>query len=265
MLLQIIKSIIKKNLRPFVRPLLNYMRKIVREEIEMAIVRKTICSKDCLSEIDKKLLNDIKQVKEQIYKSHQDRLFEKLVAGKSVAVVGNGPQQINKGTGKEIDAHDIVIRFNNFSIEGYEKDYGKRTDIWVRNCNVYESKNRHNPGQFKMIVWKFEKLRWDRNRALWFMAAAQALAGKIVYGTIDQNVFSLKSGSPTLGAIVIKFLVSDTKAKSVNAYGFSFLDKEGEEKFGVHYYDDYFDIASHNYEVESKLLREMLIEGRRMK
>ena len=222
---------------------------------------------------NKKLLHDIKTVRNQICKSHSDRLFEKLIEGKSVAVVGNGPQQINKGTGKEIDAHDIVIRFNNYKIEGYEEDYGTRTDIWVRNCNVYETKNRQNPEQFKMIVWRFDKLHWEARRELWLVAAAQSLAGKVIYGTIQEDVIIAVSKwlnpngntNPTLGAIVIKFLVDYTKAKSVNVYGFSLLDAEGDEKTGTHYYDDYIDFANHNSALEAKLLKEMLIEGRRIK
>jgi len=222
---------------------------------------------------NKKLLHDIKTVRKQLYKSHHDRLFEKLLEGKSVAVVGNGPQQINKDTGKEIDSHDIVIRFNNYRIDGYEKDYGNRTDIWVRNCNIYETKNRQNPEQFKMIVWRFIKSHWENHRELWLVAAAQSLVGKVVYGTIPEDVIIDVSEwlnpngntNPTLGAIVIKFLVDYTKAKYVNVYGFSFLDAEDDEKTGTHYYDDYIDFANHNSALEAKLLKEMLIEGRRIK
>ena len=51
----------------------------------------------------------------------------------SIAVVGNGPCQIGKKTGEEIDAHEYVYRFNNFKIEGYEEDYGSKTTHWCWN------------------------------------------------------------------------------------------------------------------------------------
>ena len=62
----------------------------------------------------------------------EKNIFENAIKGKTVAVIGNGPQEIGKGCGEEIDSHDIIIRFNNFNIKGFEKDYGSKTDIWVR-------------------------------------------------------------------------------------------------------------------------------------
>ena len=32
--------------------------------------------------------------------------------------------------GREIDKFDIVVRFNNYPISGYEEHIGKKTDIW---------------------------------------------------------------------------------------------------------------------------------------
>jgi hypothetical protein len=223
---------------------------------------------------NKVLLHDIKAVKKQILKSQKDRLFEKLVAGKSVAVVGNGPQEMGKGTGKEIDSHDLVIRFNNFKTAGYEIDYGTRTDIWARNNNIFETKNRENPEQFKMIVWRFDKSYWVHHRELWLIATAQSLAGKAVYGAFPENVIAdvhkwldpAEEVFPTLGALVIKFLVDYTEVKSVDIYGFSFLDAiEDKINLGDHYYDDYSIRGTHDMKTEARLLREMLIGERRVK
>jgi uncharacterized protein YoxC len=48
----------------------------------------------------------------------------------TVAIVGNGPQELGTGNGVEIDSHDIVVRFNNYneSLE-YKKDYGSKANI----------------------------------------------------------------------------------------------------------------------------------------
>jgi hypothetical protein len=59
--------------------------------------------------------------------------FIDYLSGKSIAVVGNA--RTIRERGKEIDAHDIVIRFNNCKIEGYEKLVGTKTDIWVSAAN----------------------------------------------------------------------------------------------------------------------------------
>ncbi|MCL2704748.1 MAG: glycosyltransferase family 29 protein [Spirochaetaceae bacterium] len=275
-MLKIIKSIIKYILRPFLRPFFARLRRIVCEEIIVANDMLQSNIRDYFMMFNNyKLLDNIDAVKNKIYQSLLNRSFEKLVAGKSIAIVGNGPQQIGKGTGKEIDTHDIVIRFNNFKIAGYENDYGTRTDIWIRNNNVFETKNRQNPEQFKMIVWRFDQGTWENRSELWFLAAAQSLAGEVVYGAIPQRVIdetnmwlcSEGEGVPTLGALVIKFLVSHTDAKSINVYGFSFLEaeEEGIKSCEFHYYDDYYLENLHNIEGERILLRRMLIGERKVK
>ena len=81
---------------------------------------------------------------DSINKSRSENKFENLIRGKTVAVVGNGPQEIGKGKGKEIDSHDIVIRFNNFNLDGFEEDYGSKTDIWCKNGSIYlDGEKRH--------------------------------------------------------------------------------------------------------------------------
>ncbi|WP_170606515.1 glycosyltransferase family 29 protein [Ruegeria arenilitoris] len=55
--------------------------------------------------------------------------------GKTVAIVGNAPTLANTGLGKWIDSHDIVVRFNDCRVNGYERDVGSRTSILV--CNPY--------------------------------------------------------------------------------------------------------------------------------
>lgn len=62
----------------------------------------------------------------------ENKYFEKLLRNKTIAIVGNGPQEIGLSKGAEIDAHDVVVRLNNYRVNGYERDYGSKTDIWVR-------------------------------------------------------------------------------------------------------------------------------------
>jgi len=49
---------------------------------------------------------------------------------KSIVLVGNGPSVIGKGLGPVIDAHDEVVRFNEFALRGHEHDVGTRTTLW---------------------------------------------------------------------------------------------------------------------------------------
>lgn len=48
-------------------------------------------------------------------------------------IIGNGPSAIEKENGDFINSFNIVIRINNFLINGYEKYVGTKTDIWSVN------------------------------------------------------------------------------------------------------------------------------------
>jgi len=77
------------------------------------------------------------------------RVWEFLRA-KTVAVVGNGDLR-GRGMGEEIDAHDVVVRFNNYP-KGYEEDIGCRTDIWCRGSHS-SVHDRVDIGQYKFVIW----------------------------------------------------------------------------------------------------------------
>ena len=51
----------------------------------------------------------------------------------TLAVVGNAPSVLEYGIGPEIDRHDIVVRFNECPLEGFEEHVGRRTTILVTN------------------------------------------------------------------------------------------------------------------------------------
>lgn len=48
-----------------------------------------------------------------------------------IIVIANGPNALKYDAGDVIDSFDIVIRMNCYQIEGYEKQLGTKTDIWV--------------------------------------------------------------------------------------------------------------------------------------
>jgi hypothetical protein len=51
----------------------------------------------------------------------------------SVAIIGNAPSLRANQLGGWIDAHDVVVRFNECCMRGFEADVGLRTDILVTN------------------------------------------------------------------------------------------------------------------------------------
>lgn len=68
----------------------------------------------------------------------------------TIAVVGNGPCEIGQGRGAEIDAHDRVIRFNNFTTDGFEADYGSKVTTWA--CNAFPDVAPRDVRQFSTVL-----------------------------------------------------------------------------------------------------------------
>lgn len=60
-----------------------------------------------------------------------------------IILIGNGPSVLRHELGENIDKFDIVVRFNNFKIKGYEKNIGTKTNYWFTWChfNVDNIKN----------------------------------------------------------------------------------------------------------------------------
>lgn len=57
------------------------------------------------------------------------KYLSELVGERTVAVVGNAPRLTSEGFGPTIDAHDVVIRFNDARIDGLERCAGARTTL----------------------------------------------------------------------------------------------------------------------------------------
>ncbi len=61
-------------------------------------------------------------------KAREERLRE-FFADKTVAIVGNAETATRFENGALIDSHDIVVRFNTYQTDGYEKFVGGKTDV----------------------------------------------------------------------------------------------------------------------------------------
>ena len=69
------------------------------------------------------------------HERHCRAAIDGLRAADSVALVGNGPSLTLGRAGAAIDAHDHVVRLNDFVLAGYEDRVGSRTDLWISSAN----------------------------------------------------------------------------------------------------------------------------------
>lgn len=148
--------------------------------------------------------------------------------------------------GEEIDSHNIIIHFNNFNIKGFEKDYGSKTDIWVRGFQT--SKYEKGINRDYNIMYCYEG---DLNCTLLGDDIIEELYNDISNNTtvfyfkneIHRKIFEFSNiTSLTSGALVL-FNVLEIKNKynesftKKDIYGFSFLNNDLSYN-NYHYYKD---------------------------
>lgn len=164
-------------------------------------------------------------------KSEDENLLAKIIAGKSVAIVGNGPQQNGKKTGKEIDKYDIVIRFNDYAEdEKYIDDLGKKTDIW---CEwIAFPLSLHNLKNIKYVLIATDIYTWGTthqlNPNLWKdLYEYICNGGKILSYSYNIRRELLKINCvPTSGFSLVYWIKTIKQDfKKSNCYGFSFLEE----------------------------------------
>ncbi len=216
-------------------------------------------------------INMAARVFKSVKATHASSAFADLVVGRTVAVVGNGPGEVGKGLGGEIDSHDIVVRFNSFMTEGYEADYGTRTDIWSK-ASIDHIVHERVAGVKSMVVHD-RNLECDSLKPGYIEAADDMLnRGLLVdYYPLECREALAKAGckSPTTGFLMIETL-RRAAPRHIDAYGFSFL-VEGASQ------DTYsnlgqkisrermkYEISFHDIDFEIKYLRKLFGGGRRL-
>ena len=54
---------------------------------------------------------------------------------KEILIIANGESIIKNDYGDFIDKHPLVARINNYQTKGFEKQIGRKTDIWFNGAN----------------------------------------------------------------------------------------------------------------------------------
>lgn len=207
---------------------------------------------------------------EELYKKEKLESFKNYLKGKTIAIVGGSPCELGKNRGKEIDSHDIVIRFNNYSQEKkYICDYGKKTNIWVRQSSK-DVVNKKDLSIYDYVIWADDftsfKVRSDDNLKI-MEYYFKNYSSKLL--SIESDYYKkLKKDSnilrPTSGAIILYFLKEVLGSlENVDAYGFAFLLNDVNDD--KHFFDKLCKISQiHDFFQETPFLHDFYYSNKKI-
>ncbi|MBL0375090.1 glycosyltransferase family 29 protein [Rhizobium sp. KVB221] len=172
----------------------------------------------------------------------------------SVAVVGNSPCEIGKAKGEEIDAHDVVIRFNHATVGAqHQSDYGRKTDVLV--TNAFMLRNFVEDLDIPVIVTSKDWEVFTKEKKTAFALAEKGVPLATVPRELRTKInHALKatasSGLQTLAA------VCDVRGgnENVGIYGFSLVDQIGPKPTSANYFRNTRPAANHNWRGEALML-----------
>lgn len=145
-----------------------------------------------------------------------DNLINRLP--ESIAVVGNGPVH---GMGAEIDAHECVIRFNNWRTKGHKQNVGSKTTVWC--TNTWDDVHMR-PWTGDMLTVTTDAEQYDRN-SKWLGMYPHMHVPRWSW---TDGARDIKPENPSTGLVLLHRLA--TAGKRIDAYGFTGLS-------GGHYWN----------------------------
>jgi len=194
-----------------------------------------------------KMISDSAFILEIAEENENNNFFVNYIKGKTVAIVGNGPQELGSGNGKKIDSYDVVIRFNDYVISSeFAVDYGQKTNVWALAARLDPS----DPININEIDVIFDPL--GIRRFLYPVAKLNSLRryiklNKTVIGmpVLFYNNFleRIGFGRPTSGLLMAAYIKHiNPHFSSADMYGFSFKEDfvaigKNQEMIAQHYYD----------------------------
>ncbi|MBR4624100.1 MAG: glycosyltransferase family 29 protein [Alphaproteobacteria bacterium] len=196
-----------------------------------------------------------------------EKRFLKYIKGKTIAVVGNGPQQLGKHTGAEIDSADIVVRFNTFELDGYTDNYGTRTDIWINGCggNYDDKRYLKIARKCKFVIWRsiYDKAKEIESIRRFFKNCLHFVPVYVMRMESQLPLYTMpifNNHSVTAGCLFLWYLKTYASPHNIKIYGFSFLDPTiqiDELNKMPHFYHKSEVGGAHNMSVEVKVLRDL--------
>ncbi|NPD75518.1 glycosyltransferase family 29 protein, partial [Oceanispirochaeta sp. M1] len=154
-----------------------------------------------------------------------EKSFLKYIQGKSIAVVGNSPCHIGLGKGEEIDTHDIVIRFNNYTLSPQtENDYGSKVDVWGITPNIESINNLQQVYKYDYVISCDGAKKIPIKRRDFYYKYLMT-GGSYFRIKADELINSTNIRIISMGLYVVNYLVENSEnIEKINLYGFSLID-----------------------------------------
>lgn len=179
-----------------------------------------------------------------------------LLDGKTFAVIGNAPNELGFSNGKVIDGRDVVFRFNNYKLDGFEEDYGFKTDYWVHSFYLDIKERKDGIPMLCPIPLN------DPETLNWYRGTNQVFLNRNIDNThfIPVEYFkelTQKIKRPSTGLCFLWWIYkSGVKITKDNIFGFNFF--EGQQ---MHFFDDIkTNRTIHKGSIEKKIIHELINE-----
>jgi len=224
---------------------------------QLASVAHAIATRDDTGadEDEKLLAEEVHNILESV-RQQGDRLWRYLAdTARSIAVVGNSGCELGLGKGPEIDAHDLVIRFNSFSLAGkFAADYGTKTSIVSMPPTLAEEYLKNIDPSKPVVVAGARYLELVQSMAPILHLAFKGIVPALYPHAGLETLIGFLEARPSSGMQMIDLLVRIRGGtNNLDFYGFSFTDQIGRRARSSHYYEDSKPAARHNWVKERML------------
>lgn len=182
-----------------------------------------------------------------------------------IIIVGNGGSLKEKKLGSFIDSFDIVVRFNNFQLQGFADLVGTRTDVICRRC--CDDVIMHDSSSVKSLVGFVTYGKWNTGMEIVGRQLKTYYKQKIhIVGTAECKDIGEKIGLEqplrewaSIGGLAIPWFCKHYNPQNITVCGFDFLKKNINGKSEHYFNKPPKDDCYHNGEKEELYLKSLPI------
>lgn len=173
--------------------------------------------------------------------------------GQSICIVGNAPSgdRLNASRGSQIDQHDLVFRFNDFSSD--PASCGKRTDLWITTPSRDSYSKSGLSDQTPMMLTGNDLLYRPGGIAARLSEAVRTEKAIILTDTDDWSSLVRQLKAPPSAGLLVAKTTRRHHSGATSFFGFS-----GGKSEQNHSYDNRGFSRRHNWQEEAALYAELM-------